>query len=157
MRGLALLLMAWPCFADVPPVQPPRPEFLGPMPAVVIAPKVESFPPVHPVQIQNPFLLADHRFYDKPGKVLFGTALALAAADTTVTCLNLASGGHEHALPTQHCPQVSLLLFGQVAAQEGLAYLFHRRGLHGMERGIRFVSIVSNTRGFSYSLRHRSF
>jgi hypothetical protein len=59
MRAIILLLFAMPCLADVPPIQPPRAEFLGPMPAVVLTPKAKPLPPVHPVQERNPLLRAD--------------------------------------------------------------------------------------------------
>lgn len=94
-----------------------------------------------------------HAFYDRTGKIEFGAALTAASADSAMTCKNLANGGTESGLPTNHCPQVNLFLFGQVAGQEAIAYLFHRTGHHKLERLARFYTISQNTRGFVYSSR----
>src|SRR5882762_5031206 len=97
---------------------------------------------------------SEHRFYDKPGKILFTSALTVAAADAAQTCYFLQHGGKEDYLPTQHCPQVSLFIFGEVAAQEALAYFWHKTGHHKLERLTRFISIVDNTSGIVHSKRH---
>ena len=97
---------------------------------------------------------AEHRFYDRPGKLLLTAALTAAATDTAQTCRNLARGGREVFLPTQSCPQVNLFLFGEVLAQEGVAYLLHRHGRHKLERLIRLASITDNVSGLVYSRRH---
>lgn len=95
-----------------------------------------------------------HAFYDRPAKIELAVASIAVAFDTAQTCHNLANGGREIWLPTQHCPQVTLLLLGQVAAQEGLAYVFHRTGHHKLERLIRLVTIEENTRAIIYSKQH---
>jgi hypothetical protein len=152
MKVVILLLLAFPCWADTPPVNKAKVavEFLGPKPAIVIAPKAEPLSPVHGVEERNP-LIFTHRFYDKPAKVLLVSAVALAAADTAQTCRNLARGGQEHGMPASNCAQANFFLFGQVAVQEGVAYLLHRTGLHGLERVSRLFSISLNTKGLIQS------
>lgn len=106
------------------------------------------------VPIEREALVADapaHSFYDRPGKALFTTALVAAAADSAQTCYALAHGAHEDFLPTQHCAQVNLLLFGEVGVQELVARVFHKSGHHRLERAVRFVSIVDNAAGIVYS------
>jgi len=96
----------------------------------------------------------EHHFYDIPGKILFGTALTVAAFDTAQTCHNLATGGHEDWLSTRHCSQATLIIMGQVAAQESLAWVLHRTHHHKLERLIRFFTIEEDTRGIIYSKEH---
>lgn len=95
-----------------------------------------------------------HRFYDHPAKIELAVATSAAAFDIGQTCHNLATGGREVWLPTQHCPQITLVLLGSVAAQEGIAYMFHRTGHHKLERLIRLFTIEENTRAIIYSKQH---
>lgn len=95
-----------------------------------------------------------HHFYDHPAKIELAIATTSAAFDIGQTCHNLANGGREYWIPTQHCPQITLLVLGGVAAQESLAYVFHRTGHHKLERLIRLVTIEENTRAIIYSKQH---
>lgn len=95
-----------------------------------------------------------HRFYDRWGKIEFGAVLTMASADSAITCHNLANGGREYWQPTQSCAGNIGILFGGVAAQEGLAYGFHRLGWHKPERIVRFFTIQGSARGIAYSAKH---
>jgi hypothetical protein len=109
------------------------------------------------LSVALPAAAQEHRFYDRPGKILFTAAGVAAAFDTAQACHNLATGGRELGLPTQHCPQVSLILMGQVAVQEIAAYGLHKLGFHKLERFARFFTMEENTRALIYSKRHGSF
>lgn len=94
------------------------------------------------------------RFYDKGARIELSIAATAATVDVVTTCHALANGAHEDILPTQSCKGVSLILFGQVAAQEGAAYLLHRTGHDRLAHAVRLYSIIGNGRGIIYSKQH---
>jgi hypothetical protein len=94
------------------------------------------------------------KFYDRVGKIEFASAATLTAFDAAATCHALANGGREVSLPTQHCPQVTLILFGELVVQEVAAYSFHRIRWYKAEKLVRFVSVAANARGIAYSKTH---
>jgi hypothetical protein len=101
-----------------------------------------------------------HKFYDKPGKILLGSAAALAAADVGQSCHYMANGGYEmrtalNPWPAKNCGMLSVQLFGQVAIQEGVAYFLHRTGHHKLERVTRFFSMEENVYGIIYTRKHQ--
>lgn len=107
-------------------------------------------PPALKLSVERPV----HHFYDRPAKIELGAALALDAYDNAQTCHALSNNGREDSLPTQSCAGVTLILTAQLAAQEGVAYLFHRTNHHKIERFVRFFSIEGNTQGILHSMAH---
>ena len=134
-----------------------------------------------PAKIEAPKPKPAHHFYDRTAKIELGAALALNTYDNVQTCRTLgettrpvvatitavngvpvhevvygpAVPGRENYLPTQSCRGVTLFLAGELAAQEAVAYAFHRTGHHKIERFVRFFTIEGNTQGIIYSALHR--
>lgn len=102
---------------------------------------------------------SQHRFWDKPNKVLFFSHVALEAADFGITHRNLSRGGREmNPMGKALCESGTLgqVVFfgGRVAGVAGVSYLFHKLGYHKLERVFMVVASVDSASGVKYSLSH---
>jgi hypothetical protein len=98
-----------------------------------------------------------HNFYDKPAKIQVVINLSVVGADLGQSCWNLTHGGREVGVPTQSCAVIGGIMVAGQIAQESIAYFFHRRGHHKLERAVRFISLSANVEGLIYSHKHGVF
>jgi hypothetical protein len=123
--------------------------WLAPMAAAQVSSSDDRFKAVEDTHVS-----AAHRFFDKPGKIVNGANVSLAALDAVGTCRTLAAGGVENWLPTQHCAPASVLIAGGGVLDIGIAYLFHRTGHHKLERIMEIVGCADSLEGVAYTTTH---
>lgn len=103
---------------------------------------------------------SEHKFWDRTNKILFSSHAALEAVDFGITHHNLSAGGHEvdsmaRALCQSGTAGQLVFFGGRTAGVIGLSYLFHRTGLHKMERIFPVYASGDSTYGVAYSFAHR--
>ena len=119
--------------------------------AASLVPKPAA-PKPKPLEVRS---VQAHSFYDRYAKIELVPSVGLTLADNVQTCRKLARpGGHEDGLPTQSCAGVTLILAGEIATQEFLAYALHRSGHHKAERLVRLYKIEDSIRSITYSSTH---
>jgi hypothetical protein len=133
-------------------VEAPRPKLEAPdVRGLYVAPVHQNLWPLR----QPKPVFKTHAFYDRVGRIEFAVATGDTLVDTVQTCHNMGSPNwHEQFLPTQSCGKASLMLFGQLAAQELGALALHKLGAHKLERVVRFATVQANLRGVIHSIRN---
>jgi len=144
----ASALLAAPAPAGPVPVAAP---FAG-------APTAGVSPVFGPVNSSTPGV-EEHRFWDKPNRILLAAAAAMNAADFAVTRANLQSGGQELnpvvRVFGRSTAGLAVNFAGETAGVVGLSYLFHKTGHHKLERMVSLVDVGASTGAVSYGLTHR--
>ena len=126
----------------------------GPLPDAP-TPFVEAAAPV----VIIPSNLSEHKFWDKPNRLLCVTAAILNGADFAVTRANLQSGGQELnpvvRVFGRSTAGLAVNFIGETAGVISLSYFFHKTGHHKLERVVSLVNIGGSTGAVSYGLMHR--
>ena len=99
-----------------------------------------------------------HHFFNKTNKLTISASFGLRTLDAVYTCQLLNRSPrvingqiytfHEIGLPTQSCAGVVLTSEAIAGAGVGVAYLFHKAGLHWLEAPLNGFAAVGGAVGF---------
>jgi len=108
-------------------------------------------PMVAPVS-QPKILPPEHTFWDRQQKIALAVHSSVRLADTIKTCRELADGGKEVWIPTQSCAGIAAWNAGSVGLALGIGWLFHKYGLHRLERITPWVGTAASAAGLTKSV-----
>ena len=94
----------------------------------------------------------EHDFWDRQQKFALVVHSGVRLADTIKTCRELAHGGREVWIPTQSCAGIAAWNAGSVGLALGIGWLFHKYGLHRLERITPWVGTSAAAAGLTKSV-----
>ena len=159
LQFMAALLVAGGICCPAVVAQGPLPG--SPRPAAEDAPHVvASYPAaVVPVVAATPRVVAEHRFWDTPNRLLFAASAAMSAADFAVTRSNLQNGGAELnpmvRVFGRSTAGLAANFAGETAGVVGFTYLLHKTGHHKLERMLSVVNLGASAAAVGYGSTHR--
>jgi hypothetical protein len=100
----------------------------------------------------QPQIVSEHKFWDHQQELALAVHSAVRVADTIKTCRELRDGGVEDWIPTQSCAGVAVWNAASVGAALGVGWLFHKYGLHRLERLTPWVATGASAAGLTKSV-----
>jgi hypothetical protein len=102
---------------------------------------------------------SQHKYWDRPNKILFITHVGVTTVDFIATHRNLSNGGRElnpvaKGLCESGTPGQVVFFGGRVISTLSVSYALHRIGRHKLERGVTLFMIGDSAYGATYSLAH---
>lgn len=113
---------------------------------------LESAEPLMVTPASQPQAAPAHDFWDRQQRLALMVHGGVRVADTIKTCRELAHGGVEVWIPTQSCAGVAAWNAGSVGLALGIGWLFHKYGLHRLERITPWVGTSASAAGFTKSV-----
>lgn len=108
--------------------------------------------PLMVVPTVQPQIASEHKFWDRQQKLGLAVHSAVRVADTIKTCRELRDGGVEDWIPTQSCAGIAAWNAGSVGAALGIGWLFHKYGLHRLERLTPWLATAASAAGLTKSV-----